>query len=163
MAETPHAALAARFRAEPARARVAIRATAALEDGMRCETTVRGHTVVSDEPRSLGGSDEAQSPVELFITSVATCQAVTYRLWAAELGIALDRVEVEAVGDIDLRGLLGIDGSERPGYDGVTLRIALSGPEPRERYEELAAAVDRHCPLMDALARPLPVERELIL
>ncbi len=128
---------------------------------MRCETTVRGHTAACDEPRSLGGTDTAQSPVELFVTSVATCQAVTYRLWAAELGIALDRVEVEAVGDLDLRGLLGIGGVERAGYDRMMLRVVLSGPEPRERYEELAAAVDRHCPVLDALTRPIPVEREL--
>ena len=30
-----------------------------------------------------------------------------------------------------------------------------------ERYRELADAVDRHCPVYDVLARPIPVEREL--
>ena len=78
---------------------------------------MRGHTVACDEPRSVGGSDTAQSPVELLLTSLATCQAITYRIWAAELGIALDRVEVEVVGDIDLRGLLGVDDVEPAGYE----------------------------------------------
>jgi uncharacterized OsmC-like protein len=161
MAEAPHAALADRFRADPARARVAIRAATELEEGLLCEATIRGHTVACDEPRSIGGSDAAQSPVELFLTSLATCQAITYRVWAAELDIALDRVEVEVVGDIDLRGFLGVEGVDRAGYERVTVRVALRGPEPAERYAELAEAVDRHCPVMDALARPLPVEREL--
>jgi uncharacterized OsmC-like protein len=163
MAGTPHAALADRFRADPARARVALRVTTELTEGMLCETTVRGHTVACDEPRSLGGTDTAQSPVELFLTSVATCQAITCRLWAAELGIALDRVEVEAVGDIDLRGFLGVDGVDRAGYERVTLRVSLIGPETAERYAELDEAVARHCPLLDALARPIPLERELVL
>jgi uncharacterized OsmC-like protein len=162
MADAPHAALSDRFRADPDRARVAIRVCTALEEGLACEATVRGHTVACDEPRSIGGSDSAQSPVELFLTSFATCQAITYRIWAAELGIALDRVEVEVVGDIDLRGFLGVDGAERAGYDGVRVRIALTGPEPAERYRELAEAVDRHCPVLDALARPIPVTRELV-
>ena len=35
-------------------------------------------TVSCDEPRSVGGSDAAQSPVELMLTSFATCQAITY-------------------------------------------------------------------------------------
>jgi len=161
MAEVPHAALADRFRADPGRARVAIRVTTALDEGMACEATVRGHTVACDEPRSVGGSDTAQSPVELFLSSFATCQAITYKLWAAELGIGLDRVEVEVVGDIDLRGFLGVDGVERAGYDGVVVRIALHGPESAERYHELAEAVDRHCPVLDALTRPVPVTREL--
>jgi uncharacterized OsmC-like protein len=162
MAEAPHAALADRFRADPDRARVAIRVTTELEEGLHCEATVRGHTVACDEPRSFGGADSAQSPVELFLTSLATCQAITYRVWAAELDIALDRVEVEVVGDIDLRGFLGVDGVQRAGYEKVTLRVSLTGAEPAERYRELAEAVDRHCPVMDAFARPLPIERVLI-
>ncbi|HSJ72937.1 MAG TPA: OsmC family protein [Miltoncostaeaceae bacterium] len=161
MAEAPHAALADRFRADPDRARVAITVATELEDGLACSATVRGHTVTCDEPRSFGGSDSAQSPVELFLTSLATCQAITYRVWAAELGLAVDRVEVEVVGDIDLRGFLGVDGVEAAGYDGVRVRVALSGPEPAERYQELADAVDRHCPVLDVLARPIPVLREL--
>jgi uncharacterized OsmC-like protein len=161
MAEAPHAALADRFRADPERARVAITVATELEEGLACATTVRGHTVACDEPRSFGGSDSAQSPVELFLTSLATCQAINYRVWAAELGIALDRVEVEVVGDIDLRGFLGVDDVETAGYDGVRVRVALRGPEPAARYRELAEAVDRHCPVLDAFTRPLPVTREL--
>ena len=61
MAEAPHAALADRFRAEPGRARVAIRVTTELEEGMACEAIVRGHTVASDEPRSVGGSEPTVS------------------------------------------------------------------------------------------------------
>jgi uncharacterized OsmC-like protein len=162
MAEAPHAALAERFRAEPGRARVAIRVGTELGEGLACKATVRGHTVACDEPRSVGGSDSAQSPVELVLTSLATCQAITYRVWAAELGIALDRVEVEAVGDIDLRGFIGVDGVEPAGYETVRLRVALTGPETAERYRELAEAVDRHCPVLDAFTRPVPVERELV-
>jgi uncharacterized OsmC-like protein len=162
MGDTPHAALADRFRADPGCARVAITVVTELEDGLACATTVRGHTVECDEPRSLGGSDSAQSPVELFLSSLATCQAITYRVWAAELGIAVDRVEVQVVGDIDLRGFLGVDEVERAGYEGVKLRVALRGPEPPDRYRELAEAVDRHCPVLDALTRPLRVERELV-
>jgi uncharacterized OsmC-like protein len=161
--EVPHAKLAQRFRDEPERARVTIVVSTEAVDGMRCETTVREHTVAADEPRSFGGTDAAQSPVELLLTSLATCQAITYRLWAAELGVALDRVEVEVVGDIDLRGLLGMDGVAPAGYEKVTVRVSLDGPEGRERYEELAEEVDRHCPVLDAIARPIPIERELVL
>jgi uncharacterized OsmC-like protein len=157
----PHARLLERYRDEPERARVSIAVSTALEEGLLCETTVRGHTVVADEPRSFGGSDAAQSPVELLLTSLATCQAVTYKVWAAQLGIALDRVEVEAVGRIDLRGFVGVGDDARAGYEDVRMRIALHGPEDRARYEQLAAAVDRHCPVLDVLSRPIPVEREL--
>jgi uncharacterized OsmC-like protein len=37
--------------------------------------TVRGHEVRVDQPLADGGTDEAPSPVELFVVSLATCVA----------------------------------------------------------------------------------------
>jgi hypothetical protein len=31
------------------------------------------------------------------------------------------------------------------------------GPEPEERYRELIATVDRHCPVLDTVAHGVPV------
>lgn len=163
MQPAPHAKLAAKFRAEPDLARVRVAVSTALEEGMACGTTARGHDVSADEPRSFGGSDSAQSPVELLLTSLATCQAVTYRLWAAELGVALDRVGVDVEGDLDLRGFLGLAEGVPAGYGAIRVAVTLEGPETAERYRELADAVDEHCPVFDVLARPIPVERELRL
>lgn len=134
-----------------------------LAEGMRCQTTARGHDVVADEPRSFGGGDSAQSPVELILTSLATCQAITYRLWAAELGVALDRVGVEVEGDLDLRGFLGIGDDARAGYEAIRIAVTLEGPETPERYRALAEAVDLHCPVFDVLSRPIPLERTLTM
>jgi hypothetical protein len=39
----------------------------------------------------------------------------------------------------------------------VRLDIAITGPESAERYEELKAAVDAHCPVLDLFANPTPV------
>jgi uncharacterized OsmC-like protein len=161
--EVPHARLAQKFRDEPARARVTIVVSTEAAAGMRCETTVRDHTVEADEPRSFGGTDAAQSPVELLLTSLATCQAITYRLWAAELGIALDRVGVEVTGDLDLSGFLGTDDGARAGYEGLRIQVTLEGPAPPARYEQLAEAADRHCPVLDALSHPVAIERVLRL
>ena len=162
MEPAPHAKLADRFRADPALARVQVAVSTALEEGMACGTTTRGHETLADEPRSLGGTDTAQSPVELLLTSLATCQAVTYRLWAAELGVALTRVSVDVEGDLDLRGFLGLD-DVPAGYTSIRMAVRLEGPEDPARYRDLAAAVDRHCPVTDVLARPVVIERDVIL
>lgn len=163
MADLPHAGLLERFRTEPERARVALRVATSLAEGMRCETISRGHAVVVDEPASFGGTDTAQSPVELLLSSLATCQAITYRLWAAQLGVALDRVEVEVTGHIDLRGYVGLDGDAAPGYERLQVRVTLEGPDEPARYAELRDAVERHCPVLDVLTRPVPIESEVEL
>ncbi len=163
MDPSPHAKLAGRFRADGSLARVRVAVATELGEGMRCGTTARGHQVWADEPRSFGGGDTAQSPVELLLTSLATCQAVTYRLWAAELGVALDRITVEVEGELDLRGFLGIAEGVPAGYESIRVAVTLDGPETTERYRSLADAVDQHCPVFDVLARPIPIERSLTL
>jgi len=128
------------------------------------EVTVKvgsGHSFTVDEPPALGGTDAAANPVEYALASLGSCQAITYRVWAAQLGIKLDTVTVEIDGDIDLRGFFGIDDKVRPGFGAVRIKVNLGGPEPAARYEELAAAVDAHCPVLDLFRNPVPVERVL--
>ena len=54
-----------------------------------------GHRVTVDEPQSLGGGNAAANPVEYALTALGSCQAITYRFWAAHLGLALDDVQVD--------------------------------------------------------------------
>lgn len=128
------------------------------------EVTVKvgsGHRFSVDEPEALGGGNSAANPVEYALASLGSCQAISYRVWAAQLGLELEKVEVEIEGDIDLRGFFGVDETVRPGLNAVRMRVRLTGPEPDARYEELAAAVDAHCPVLDLFRNPVSVEREL--
>lgn len=120
-----------------------------------------GHRVTVDEPESLGGGNAAANPVEYALIALGSCQAITYRFWAAQLGVALEGVRVEVEGDLDVRGFFGIDDSVRPGFGAVRLRIRLSGPEPASRYEDLARAVDAHCPVLDIFSNSVPVDRQI--
>jgi uncharacterized OsmC-like protein len=130
-----------------------------------CEVTVTvgsGHKFTVDEPEALGGGNLAANPVEYALAALGSCQAITYRVWAAQLGIKLNKVEIGIDGDIDLRGFFGIDDRIRAGFNAVRIRVSLSGPEEAARYEELAAAVDSHCPVLDLFRNRVPVERKLV-
>src|SRR6201982_3611666 len=77
-----------------------------------CEVAVTvgsGHKFTVDEPETLGGANAAANPVEYALAALGSCQAITYRVWAAQLGVKLDKVDIGIDGDIDLRGFLGID------------------------------------------------------
>src|ERR1700684_1795765 len=115
------------------------------------------HTFKVDEPPALGGADLAANPVQYALASLGSCQAITYRFWAAHLGIELDSLSVRVTGDLDLRGFFGTDDGGRPGFSPGTGAVAVTGPETQERYAELAAAVDEHCPVLDLFRNPVPV------
>jgi uncharacterized OsmC-like protein len=157
------AAIAAREQViddEPGRARIVYRTAGELAGPMLVKLSARKHAIEVDEPKGIGGGDAAASPVEYALMALASCQAITYRLWATKLGIALDGLEIAVEGDLDLHGFFGLDEHVRPGFTAIRIDVTPLGPEP-ERFEELADAVDAHCPVLDLIASPTPVERRL--
>ena len=77
------------------------------------------------------------------------------------LGIPLEHVSVTLEGDIDLRGFFAVDESVRPGYQKLrgTVRVVSSADE--ETLEKLQQAVNAHCPVLDIVSNPVPVELTL--
>ncbi|NNG39681.1 OsmC family protein [Flexivirga sp. ID2601S] len=146
-----------RIAADPDNAKLTYAVRGVGDGSVATELTAGKHTFRVDEPAALAGDDSAASPVEYALGALISCQVVVYRLFAQQLGIQLDDVAIAAEGDLDVRGLFGIDESVRPGFSAIRLEVELTGPEPQERYDELEAAVHQHCPVLDLFANPTPV------
>ena len=56
------------------------------------DVSTGAHTFKVDEPPALGGADAAANPVQYALASLGSCQAITYRFWAAQLGVDLDSI-----------------------------------------------------------------------
>ncbi len=141
----------------PSAANAVFRATTtSTSDSFSTRSAVRSHEIALDEPPELGGSDTGANPVEAVLAALGSCQAIVYRAYANVLGLRLDRVDVETKGYLDVRGFLG-DPAVAPGFERVTFTARISSPEPAEKIQELAALVERHCPVLDILRRPLEV------
>jgi uncharacterized OsmC-like protein len=148
-------------KADSANGRLTLPVSGTLLGGVACEATIRQHALGIDEPAGLGGTDTGPNPVELVLAALGTCQAITYRIWAALLDIRLDGVRFETEGDIDIAGLLGLREGVRPGFGAIRHRVILTGPETEERYLELMRTVDAHCPVLDIVENPVPIEHVL--
>ena len=149
------------FRADPAAAQATFASHSQLKEGFHSEAALRDHKVTVDEPASLGGTDKGPNPVELILAALGTCQEITYRAYAAALGVPLDGVRVELAGDLDLRGFFAVDESVRPGYQGIRGTVHLTSSASRESLEQLRQAVNAHCPVLDIIANPVPVALDI--
>jgi len=56
----------------------------------------RQHAIVSDEPEPVGGSDTGPRPFELVLAGLASCTAITLRMYAERKQWQLGDVQVEA-------------------------------------------------------------------
>ena len=151
------------FRADPGKAQAVFTSRSQLGEGFRSVATLRDHKVTVDEPASLGGTDTGPNPVELVLAALGTCQEITYRAYAAALGIPLEGVRVELDGDIDLRGFFAVDDSVRPGFGGIRGTVHLASSAGPEVLEQLRQAVNAHCPVLDIIANPVPVRLDIAI
>jgi uncharacterized OsmC-like protein len=111
----------------------------------------------ADEPMILGGRGASPTPAQYLLAALGSSVAISFRYWSDRLGVRFDALRVELSGSLDLRGFIGLGSEVRPGFTHIRLSVALSGPEPPQRYEELRRAVERHCPVLDAVLNPVAV------
>lgn len=159
-APTLTATPATRTRREiPAEHHVRTEVRTTLRPGTATEVSVTAgrHRFTIDEPASLGGTDLGANPVDHLLAALGACNVITYQVWARQLGIRLDGVDIALSGDLDVRGFFGLDGRVRPGFQGIEVTVTLHGPEEPERYIELRDAVEAHCPVLDNLTNGVPV------
>ena len=130
-------------------------------EGLRSETKIRQFSLTVDEPPNLGGTDAGPNPVELVLASLATCQEITYRAYATALGIPLESVSVKLEGSLDLRGFFAVKDDVRAGFSAVRGVVNLKSSAPAADLAKLKEVVDAHCPVLDILRAPVPVDLKL--
>ena len=147
----------------PKEANVTFQSNSSLIEGFNSRAIMRQHSIDVDEPKELGGTDRGPNPVELILAALGTCQKITYKAYATVLGIPLESVSVELEGELDLQGFLALN-------DAISSRLPEdSGPGEKsspmripETLEKLRQAVNAHCPVLDIISNPVPLELELV-
>ncbi len=135
-------------------ARSTFKATAQLGEKFQVRTHSRGHTVIVDEPKELGGTDLGQNPVELILSALGACQSIVIQTYAEKFDITVDALRIELEGDLDLDGFL--DKSDvRPGFSDVRYQVFLKTDAPEAKVKEFLQFVEAHCPVADTIAHPV--------
>ena len=139
--------------------------TAVMEDGLRCRATgPSGESIVTDMPKAVGGGGSAASPGWLARAALATCDATRITLRAAELGIALDTLEVTMDSVDDDRGLFGIDKSVRAGSLSFSTRVTIGATGVAEDVlREIVEYAVAHSPVADGCRGETPSTLDVTL
>jgi len=112
----------------------------------------------NDEPPVLLGKDRGANPVEQVLHGLAGCITTTLVYHAAAKGIRIDEMETSFEGDIDIRGLLGLPGAKRRGYEEIRVNVKVKADASREEIEELVKLAERRSPVYDIVTNPVPVK-----
>ena len=130
--------------------------------GTTTSTHRNPRSIMTDEPPEVLGKDAGVSPLEMTLGALASCLMVGYSANAAAMGIDLEEVTLDLVGEGDLRGFMNI-GSTRPGLSkiSVSANVRAKNATP-QKLQELHDYVNQHSPIWDTLSNPVRVESRLV-
>lgn len=120
--------------------------------GESYEVAVRGHRVLVDQPVESGGCDEAPTPTELFVASLATCVAFYAGRYLTRHGLSRDGLGVSVGFEM---------ATDRPArVSGIRLTVRVPADLPAQKRQALQAVV-AHCTVHNSLTAPPAVTIEL--
>jgi uncharacterized OsmC-like protein len=114
---------------------------------------VQAFIVDNGEPPVLLGDDEAPNPVEWLLHALMGCMTTTTAYHAAARAIAIDAIESQIEGDLDLRGFLGLSTDVRKGYSAIRVHMRVKTKADAETIKALTAM----SPVFDVVSNSLPV------
>ena len=164
------------IKADPTLARFQFRARNRWIDGGENRSTIRDFygagreddsrksdfEFTNGEPPVLLGNDEGANPVEYLLHALAGCVTTTFVLHAMARGIQITELSTELQGDMDLRGLLGLDDAVSPGYEQIRIRMNVKADCSEEELADLLDYAQKHSPVCNTVCRPVPVVIERV-
>ena len=109
--------------------------------------------------RAVAGLHDAPNPGDLLCMALAACMDSVIRMIANRHGVALESLEVDVTGDVDVRGTLWVSREVRAGFQsmrcGVRMRAA-DGTDPA-LLKRMVVAAERSCVNLDTLRNGVEV------
>lgn len=119
------------------------------KDHYRTELLASGKTIIADEPEEVGGTDSGPAPGEFLMISLASCTAITLRMYADRKKMPLDKVRVEVM-------------FEKQQFKSVFTRdVYLEGELSDEERQSLLEIAEK-CPVHKTLSNPIEIETKLV-
>ena len=88
----------------------------------------------------------------MLLEALVACAGVTLKAVATALEFKLGAATVEAEGDLDFRGTLGVARDAPVGFRVIRLNFNLDTDEPQERIDALLKLTERYCVVFQTLS-----------
>jgi uncharacterized OsmC-like protein len=149
------APLKERYRQEPARATVVLRAQGELgSETLTCKVATGRALVEAGLHPATGGDGLAACSGDMLLEALVACAGVTLRAVATALDIPVRGGTVTAEGDLDFRGTLGVSKDVPVGLQAVRLHFDLKTEATPEQLASLLKLTERYCVILQTLQKP---------
>ena len=152
------APLKARYRERPETALVTLQAKGQISDGITCKIETGKARVEAGLHPATGGDGLSACSADMLLEALVGCAGVTLRAVATALGIPLRGATVQAEGDLDFRGTLGVSKDVPVGFRKIRLHFDLDTDAGEEQLATLLRLTERYCVVYQTLNQPTKID-----
>jgi uncharacterized OsmC-like protein len=151
------APLKVRYRENPETAFVTLRARGRVGENITCKIETGKARVESGLHPATGGDGLGACSADMLLEALVGCAGVTLRAVATALGIELRGATIEADGDLDFRGTLGVSKDVPVGFKQIRLNFDLDTDASEEQLATLVRLTERYCVVYQTLSHPAKI------
>ena len=149
---TIQAPLKERYKAEPEAALVTLSASGELGEGVACSVQTGRALAEAGLHPATGGDGSLLCSGDMLLEALVACAGVTLRAVSTSLGVEVRSGRVQAEGDLDFRGTLGVDRDAPVGFSAIRLSFELDTDADEDQLATLTRLTERYCVVYQTLA-----------
>ena len=115
----------------------------------------------ADHPELFAAEDSGATPTEILLVALASCLTAGVATVAQHRAVQLRSVSATLEGDMDVRGILGIDTDVRNGFSNIKVTYAIDADASPEDIEALVAQSQKRSAVYDIITNPTNVTVEV--
>jgi uncharacterized OsmC-like protein len=148
------APLKEQYKNSPTDALITLKAKGSLGEGVTCSIQTGKALVQAGLHPATGGDGLSVCSGDLLLEALAACAGVTLNAVATAIGIEIRNGVVEAEGDLDFRGTLGVVKDVPVGFQNIRLHFKLETDATAEQIATLLKLTERYCVVFQTLRQP---------
>ena len=135
-----------KYKSDPGAAVITLKAHGTLDESkIACKVETGRALAIAGLHPATGGSGAELCSGDMLLEALVACAGVTLKAVATALEIELRSGTVQAEGDLDFRGTLGVDREAPVGFRAIRLAFDLDTDAPQEKIDSLIKLTERYC------------------
>jgi len=152
-----------RYKADPGTALITLRAKGRLDEAnIACKVDTGRALAVAGLHPATGGTGLELCSGDMLLEALVACAGVTLKAVSTALGIPLRSGAVNAEGDLDFRGTLGVAKDAPVGFSQIRLTFEVDTDAPQEQLDQLLKLTERYCVVYQTIRNGPPVALRLL-
>ncbi len=152
------APLKEQYRNQPESGIITLKAQGNIGEGISCKVSTGKAIVEAGLHPATGGTGLQLCSGDMLLEALVACAGVTLKAVATATNIDITEGRVEAEGDLDFRGTLGVSKEAPVGFKAIRLSFHLKPQLTKEQLETITKLTERYCVVYQTLTKGVEVK-----